>query len=204
MTCDRNTPCRNEVERRADFIAQNLDRENPNVSSMLLEASGMYSPQQMNQLVANIQMRERINAGDNLEVARDGRLLISKYDHSVQVLPIDASGYHLRQEAHGAGSYRNRQEAGVADYVQRGAVGAITGAAISGNRGKGAVEGAAGAVVGKGVREATGQEGATGAVLEAAAACGAAAIFGGKEGCKNGAAGSAAGQALEWLTKKKK
>lgn len=204
MTCDRNTPCRTEVERRADFIANRLDHEDPRVGQMLLEASGIYSPQQMNALVANVQMRERVNAGDNLEVARDGRLLISKFDHRVQVLPIDASGYHLRQEAHGAGDYRNRQEAGVTDYVQRGVVGAITGAAISGNRGKGAVEGGVGAVAGKGVREATQTEGATGAVIEATAACGVGAIIGGKDGCKNGAIGSAAGQALDWLTKKKK
>jgi len=175
---------------------------------MLLEASNAYGPRQMNDLIANVQRRERTDLGDNLEVARDGRLLISKLDSRVQVLSIDASGNRFRQDAsahlHGPGLYRSRQEAGVADYVQRGVVGAITGAAINGrNRGHGALEGGVGAIGGKAVKEATGQEGATGVVVETLGACGVGAIIGGKNGCKNGAAGSAIGQGLEWLTKKK-
>lgn len=205
MTCDRNNPCRTEFDRHADLIATRLDRQDPSVGQLLLEASGIYNPQRMNEFVANVQRRENPNAGDNLEVARDGRLLISKIDQRVVVLPIDASGNQLRQGARGGpGTYRTKQEASAVDYVQRGVVGAITGAAISGNRGRGAIEGGAGAVAGRAVKEATGQEGATGAVIEAAGACGVGAIIGGKDGCKNGAIGSAAGQALEWLTKKKK
>lgn len=211
MTCDRNHPCGPD----AGEIARALDYESPNVSQMLLDAAGLYrDPRAMQNLVADVQKRESTAKGDNLEVARDGRLLISKFNGSVEVLPIDVTGARIRGGAapaghnsgdyRGPGHYENRQAAGVADYAQRGIVGAITGAAINGHdRGKGALQGGVGAVGGKAVREVTGQEGATGAVVEGLGACATGALIGGKDGCKNGAVGSVIGQGLEWLTKKK-
>lgn len=213
MTCDRNHPC------DGSSIAKALDYESSNVSQMLLDAAGLYrDPRAMQNLVADIQRREDPAKGDNLEVARDGRLLISKFNGSVEVLPIDVTGARIRAGAapaghpgghpgdvyRGPGQYASREQAGVGDYVQRGVVGAITGAAVNGrDRGKGAIQGAGGAVAGKAVREVTGQEGPTGAVVEGLGACAAGALIGGKDGCKNGAIGSVVGQGLDWLTKKK-
>lgn len=208
MTCDRNQPCGSD-------IARALDYESSNVSQMLLDAAGLYrDPRAMQNLVAEVQRREDINKGDNLEVARDGRLLISKFNGSVEVLPIDVTGARIRAGAapqghvgadyRGPGQYKSRQEAGVTDYLQRGIAGAAGGAIINhNNRGKGAIAGAGGAVAGKAAKEATGTEGATGAVVETAVACGIGAAVGGKDGCKSGAVGSVLGQGLEWLTKKK-
>jgi hypothetical protein len=183
---------------------------------MLLDAAGLYrDPRAMQNLVADVQRREDPNKGDNLEVARDGRLLISKFNGSVEVLPIDITGARIRAGAapagynggdyRGPGHYANKQAAGITDYIARGAAGALTGAVIDhNNRGKGALTGGAGAVGGKAIREATGQEGVTGTVLETLGGCATGALIGGKDGCKNGAAGSAVGQGLDWLLKQGK
>lgn len=208
MTCDRNGLC------DAGEIAKALDFENGNASRMLLDAADIYrNPNAMQKLVSDVQKRENPSAGDNLEVARDGRLVINKYGGTIEILPIDVTGARIRAGAgpagqrggdyYGPGQYQSKEQAGITDYLQRGASGAAMGAILNHNsRGRGAIAGAGGAVVGKGAREATGADGVTGAVVETGIACGiGAAIGGGKDGCVSGAAGSAVGQGLDWLLK---
>lgn len=192
---DRHDP----VEREAQHLTRLLDsgRHTDEVANALRQDSYNMNPRDFNRMVNSMRNNDNRRVGDNLDVDRNGNLIIDNGRQGFVVATRDfderqryAQHHHGRHEQYDERYGRADRDA-VTDGVVNGAIGAVTGAAIDGR--KGAIAGAAGGIGNVIVDRVGGpnnRDEVTDVVVKGAIGAGIGAVIDGKKGAIAGGAGS--------------